>query len=199
MSNAQKRSSAKKRTQAGGQQASPWPKRFVTAAGVGVVLALAAAVFFSSSPVRGIPEGTKTVAVDAPLHVDEDIYADDEVPAGGNMNSIWLNCGFYDTLVPAENAVHSLEHGAVWITHQPDIPSEQIDQFRQFTGAFSKVIVSPVPGLSSPILMTAWGFQLELSNADDARLEQFVNEFAGSLEAPEPGGTCGGGVGVPVG
>ena len=197
MSNAPKRAAAKKRTPPSRQQGSPWPKRLATGAGVGVVLLLVAAVVFSSTPLRGVPEGTETVAIDTALHVEGEIYGDDEVPAGGEMSSIWLNCGFYDTLVPAENAVHSLEHGAVWITHRPDV-AEQVDRLRQFTG-FGKVIVSPVPGLSSPILVTAWGNQLELSDADDSRLEQFVNEFEGSLDAPEPGAPCSGGVGVPIG
>jgi len=197
MSNAPKRAPAKKRAQPTGQQASPWPKRAFTAAGVGLVLLLVAAVLFSPSPLRGVPEGTETVAVGPGEHLQGNIYAENEVPAGGAMASAWLNCGFYDTQVPAENVVHSLEHGAVWITHRPDAATEQVDRLSRFTGGFSKVIVSPVSGLSSPILVTAWGYQLELSDVDDSRLEQFVNEFEGSLGAPEPGGTCSGGVGVP--
>jgi hypothetical protein len=164
-----------------------------------VVLLLVGAVLFSPKALRGVPDETETVAVGVPQHVEGDIYAEDEVPAGGAHASVPLNCGFYDTPVPAENAVHSLEHGAVWITHRSDLAADQVDRLSRFTGGGDKVIVSPVPGQSSPILATAWANQLELSDADDSRLEQFVNEFEGSLDAPEPGGACRGGVGTPVG
>jgi hypothetical protein len=58
--------------------------------------------------------------------------------------------------------------------------------------------VSPVAGQGSPIIVTAWANQLELTDANDARLAQFVNEFEGSFDAPEPGGRCTGGTGSPV-
>ncbi len=47
------------------------------------------------------------------------------------------------------------------------------------------------------MMATAWGYQLELQEAEDPRLNQFIAEFAGSLEAPEPGGSCRGGIGNP--
>ena len=34
----------------------------------------------------------------------------------GEHNPVWQNCGFYNKPVRDESAVHSLEHGAVWIT-----------------------------------------------------------------------------------
>ncbi|HZY44457.1 MAG TPA: DUF3105 domain-containing protein, partial [Anaerolineae bacterium] len=42
-------------------------------------------------------------------------------PVGGTHDPAWLNCGIYDQPVRTENAVHSMEHGAVWITYQPDL------------------------------------------------------------------------------
>jgi len=182
-----------------GQASSPWPKRLAIAAGIGIVLALVAAVVFSSAPLRGVPEGTETVAVGPPLHVEGDIYADGEVPAGGSHNPIWQNCGFYDTPIRSENAVHSLEHAAVWITYDPDLSTDDIDRLRGFSRQLDKVLISPVPGQKAPIMVTAWGSQLSLDDASDSRLEQFVNEFEGSPGAPEPGARCSGGVGEPVG
>jgi hypothetical protein len=40
-------------------------------------------------------------------------------PVGGPHNPIWQNCGFYSKPVRDEYAVHSMEHGAVWITYSP--------------------------------------------------------------------------------
>ena len=41
-------------------------------------------------------------------------------PAGGDHWSRWLNCGVYTEPQVNEHAVHALEHGAVWITYDPD-------------------------------------------------------------------------------
>ncbi len=113
------------------------------------------------------------------------------------MASIWANCGFYTERIAAENVVHSLEHGAVWVTYQPGLPGSEIDVLRGLSRPADKVLSSPIEGLESPIIATAWGNQLSLDSADDPRLSQFVVEFAGSLTAPEPGGACSGGVGIP--
>ena len=199
MGNAPKRASTKTGSSQPSAGPSPWPRRFLAAGGIGIVLVLVAAIVFSSAAPRGVPEATESVAVGEPRHVEGDIYGEDEVPAGGAHAPVWLNCGSYDTPVAAENAVHSLEHGAVWITYRPDLGAEQIARLGRFTGSLDKVIVSPVPGQSVSIVATAWGNRLELTDAADSRLEQFVNEFEGSLDAPEPGGRCAGGVGIPGG
>jgi len=176
---------------------SPWPKRLIWISGAVLVVGLVAVVFLSNPTIRGIPEGTEQLAVAAPEHVDGDLHDDGEVPAGGPHDEIWQNCGFYGTEVRSENAVHSLEHGAVWITYEPGIAEDQMQVLRGFTGGFDKVLVSLVTAQGSPIIVTAWANQLELTDAGDARLAQFVNEFEGSFDAPEPGGRCNGGIGTP--
>ena len=176
---------------------SPWPKRLLWIGGTAFVLFLVAVVFFSVPALRGVPEGTAQVAVDAPQHVAGALYQPGEVPAGGPHAEVWQNCGFYDTEIQSENAVHSLEHGAVWITYRPGLSADQVKKLRGLTGNLEKVIVSPVPGQEAPIIVTAWANQLDLDDANDPRLAQFVNEFEGSFDAPEPGGRCTGGIGVP--
>lgn len=182
-----------------GEATNPWPKRLaITGALLAVVLLVAVVVVGTlNEPIRGVPEGTKQIAVDAPTHVEGPIYDDHEVPAGGEHSPIWANCGFYSQPMAAEFAVHSLEHGAVWITYAGDLPASQLDLLRRLARPSDKVLASPVEGQQSPITATAWGNQLDLDTADDPRLEQFIAEFAGSLTAPEPGGGCTRGVGVP--
>jgi hypothetical protein len=180
------------------QKPSPWPKRLLWIGGGVLVVGLAAIVFLSNPGLRGVPEGTEEVAVGDPQHVDGDLHAEGEVPAGGPHDAVWQNCGFYATEVRSENAVHSLEHGAVWITYEPGLADDQLDALTGFTGRNEKVLVSPVAGQGSPIIATAWANQLEIPDAGDARLAQFVNEFAGSFTAPEPGGLCTGGIGSPT-
>lgn len=177
---------------------SPWPKRLGIGAAATVVGLLVAIVAFNSPPLAGVPDGTEIVAVGPAQHVEGDIHADGEVPAGGSHSEVWQNCGFYDEEIRSENAVHSLEHGAVWITYRPDLPSDDIDRLRGLIRSLDKVLISPIEGQRPAAIATAWANQLELDDVADPRLDQFLNEFEGSRSAPEPGGRCNGGVGTPV-
>ena len=198
MGNTPKRKASKKPRSRKQIARSPWPQRVAIAAGVVVAAAIVAIIALSSEPASGVPEGTENLAVGAPAHVEGELHEDGEVPAGGEHNPLWLNCGYYDTEVDSEFAVHSLEHGAVWITYNPEIGDDETDRLRGHVRRDRKLIVSPVVGLEDGILLTAWANQLSVPAADDARVEQFINEFAGSADAPEPGGSCSGGVGNPV-
>jgi hypothetical protein len=121
-----------------------------------------------------------------------------------------MNCGVYDQPVPNERAVHNLEHGAVWITYSPSLPSSEVSQLRAFlsrqtvlnpTGAGGSryLDLTPYPGLSSPIVVSSWGFQLRLTSPTDPRLQQFVDKFRASRQyTPEYGGEWTGGVGTPL-
>ncbi len=50
-----------------------------------------------------------------------------------------------------ENAVHSLEHGAVWITYRPDLPGGQVETLRDLAQGQTYILVSPYPDLPSPV------------------------------------------------
>ena len=54
-------------------------------------------------------------------HVTTTVKYDTSPPIGGNHNPIWADCTgtVYKTQIANENAVHMLEHGAVWITYNP--------------------------------------------------------------------------------
>jgi hypothetical protein len=131
-------------------------------------------------------------------------------PVGGDHNATWMNCGVYDKPVPNERAVHNLEHGAIWITYSPSLPTAEVSQLRAFfarqtvlnpsgAGGSRYVDLTPYPGLPSPIVATAWGFQLRLTSASDPRLQQFVDKFRVSQQyTPEYGAPCTGGVGTPL-
>lgn len=124
--------------------------------------------------------------------------AEGEPPAGGVHNPAWQNCGAYDTPIRDENAVHSLEHGAVWITYLPDLPENQVDQLRNITQRGSHRLLSPYPDQESPIVLTAWGYRLQVDDAEDGRINQFLRNYEQGPESPEPGARCSGGVGQPL-
>ncbi len=129
-------------------------------------------------------------------HVDNATYTEDP-PTGGDHNPVWLNCDFYDVPVPNQNAVHSLEHGVVWLTHDPDLPADQLAQLRDlFDSRPDRIIVSPYPGLDAPIVAVAWERRLAVDRADDPRLQQFIDTFVNGPQAPEPRAACTGGLGT---
>ncbi len=188
------------RNRAAGQPGRVLWQRIKTSLAAAGVLGLALFMALGDSAVPdGIPDGTHAVAVEDPSHVVEAIAIDGgEVPAGGPHAAQWLNCGFYGEQVAAENALHSLEHGAVWITHRPDIDDSAVRELRSLANRRRKVIVSPMPGQVSALKATAWGVQLDLDETGDSRLVQFLNEFEGAGSAPEPGAVCSGGIGSPL-
>lgn len=126
-------------------------------------------------------------------------YAFEELPpAGGAHNPTWQNCGIYAEPIRPENAVHSLEHGAVWVTYQEDLPEADVATLQDAVRGKSFVILSPYPNQRSPIVLTAWGLQLEVDSADDARITQFVDKYRVGPQTPERGAACTGGIGEPI-
>lgn len=130
-------------------------------------------------------------------HVDGVVNYEQTPPVGGPHNAIWQNCGVYTEPIANENAVHALEHGAVWITYQPDLPADQVAALQQFTRQSGYRLLSPFPNLPSPVVASAWGYQVKLDSADDPRLQRFVQRYEQNPLGPEPGASCSGGVGQP--
>lgn len=118
-------------------------------------------------------------------------------PVGGAHNAVWENCGIYNETIKNENAVHSLEHGAVWITYRPDLPAADVAKLRAAASGHSYVLLSPYPGIPAPIALSAWGVQMLLDNASDPKLASFVQTYEQGAQTPEPGAACSGGIGTP--
>jgi hypothetical protein len=147
-------------------------------------------------PPEDPPEGVRTFPATTNESVEGSISYDRDPPTNGDHAPIWQNCGFYSEPVENETAVHSMDHGAVWITYRPDLPADQIETLRGL-GQEEYVLVSPYPGLSAPVVATAWRNQLELEGADDPRLRQFVDQFRILETAPLSGNKCFSGRGEP--
>lgn len=179
-------------------------------AGGGVVLVLLVAGLFylgfqgQTGPTGDI-EGLVVLSNPSRDHVNGDIDYGEPVPAGGPHNPSWLNCGIYDEPVQAENAVHSMEHGAVWLAYQPDLPADQVEILRNTVRnqrsrlGEALIILSPQPDLPTPIVAAAWRVRLELENPLDERLQLFLSRYQRGPFTPEMGADCTfGGVGEPL-
>ncbi len=119
-------------------------------------------------------------------------------PAGGVHWDRWQNCGVYETPVETGYAVHSLEHGAVWITYHPDLSAADVARLRTYVEGQSHMLLSPYPDQPSPVVLTAWGVQMQLDGVDDGRITRFINRYLQGPFTPEPGAACSQSVGNPV-
>ncbi len=165
------------------------------AVGGGVLAVLGLLVYFIATDVSGNPqtvpdppEGVEYFTVVDPAHTAQAVIYDQDPPAGGPHNATPLRCQAYDEPVPNENAVHALEHGAVWITYRPDLDGGAIDALEGFARR-RDVLVSPYPGLDSAIVLTTWGTQLRLDSPDGDVIDEFIRAFQ-HRTAPENNVGC---------
>jgi Protein of unknown function (DUF3105) len=143
-------------------------------------------------------DGVEAIRVyySVPAHVglEDDVPYDRHPPAGGMHAPIWWNCGFYDTPVRDENAVHDLEHGVVWLAYSPDLDPKEVDVLQDIVRDNDKVLAAPYGGLDEgvAVVATAWARQLTLDSVDDPRLDAFVEQYQDGDQAPEAGASCSG-------
>ncbi|MEO6125110.1 MAG: DUF3105 domain-containing protein [Ilumatobacteraceae bacterium] len=133
-------------------------------------------------------------------HTTGNVEYPESPPVGGNHDPSWQNCGVYDEPVRNENAVHSLEHGAVWLAYNPSLSAADVEILRAFALNQTHVLVSPYVGLADgeAVVATAWGTQLRLDSVTDPRLAEFVATYQEGSQTPELGVTCSGAVGSPI-
>ncbi len=167
----------------------------------GVVIA---SIVFAPAPAPSYDAGGTGVTIEGvetftnqTTHVEGVVDYEQSPPTGGPHNQVWLNCGIYDQPQQNEYAVHSLEHGAVWVTYDAArVQGDELDALKSHLPS-SYVILSPYEGLDSPIVLSAWNTQLKLDSADDVRIPAFFEEFWRSQNAPEPNAVCSGAIDGP--
>jgi hypothetical protein len=118
-------------------------------------------------------------------------------PVGGDHNPVWQNCmgDIYKAPIANEHAVHSLEHGAVWITYDSKLPQAQVDKLSERIRGLEYTFMSPFDNLGSPISLQAWGYQLKVDNADDTRIDAFIRALRKNA-TQEQGAACSNGITV---
>lgn len=96
--------------------------------------------------------------------------------------------------MPNEYAVHSLEHGAAWVTYRPDLPAEQVRQLaalseiNEITREY--VLVSPYEGIPAPIVVVAWGVWVPFESAADPLLAPTVMGYSRGAGGGKPFAPC---------
>jgi Protein of unknown function (DUF3105) len=174
----------------------------LSALSAGIIAIVVIFIVTSATPKAAVTiQGLKTWSDLPANHVDGTVdYEKDygmNPPAGGNHNGVWLNCGIYNQPQPNENAVHVLEHAGVWITYDASkVTGDDLKKLQSETPS-TFAVLSPYPDLPAPVVVSAWGAQVQLKGVDDARLKQFITKYWQASSAPELGAACTGGLDGP--
>lgn len=114
---------------------------------------------------------------------DHEAYNSDP-PTSGPMWSGTAGPGIKNEQVADELLVHSMEHGAVVVHYQADLPESDIEKITNiFTEASGKKIMVPRKNLDVPITLTSWGRLLKLETIDAEQIKEFLE--TNSDRAPE--------------
>jgi hypothetical protein len=187
------------------QAASPNVKRAIIAIGIVVLIALLGWQIYQleqpskgGDPTNNIPalSAVKTFKYVGGEHTTDPVKYQLTPPAGGPHDPVWEDCGVYTRQLRNENVVHSLEHGTVWVTYRPGLSAADIQSLQTALGTVKdkKTILSPYPGLASPVVVTVWNAQLGLTGASDPRLATFLGYYGDGHTAPEGAmASCAGG------
>jgi hypothetical protein len=143
----------------------------------------------AAAAIRGVtyhPEPDRTPATGV-------VRYDTTPPAGGRHNAYWADCTgtVYPQPIANENAVHMLEHGAVWVTYREGLDPAKVATLTSLISGLDHTALSPYPDLRSAVSLQAWGYQLFVDDPTDPRIAQFIQLLRGNPDTtPEPGATC---------
>lgn len=137
----------------------------------------------------------KNPAIDSQNHKDGPLTYVTNPPVGGDHNARWQNCmgDVYSEPIANEHAVHSLEHGAVWVTYKQGLAADQVTKLAEKVQGQDYMFMSPIANQDSNISLQVWGYQLKLDNPDDARFDEFVRALRSNATL-EPQAACSNGV-----
>ncbi|MGW0991751.1 DUF3105 domain-containing protein [Streptomyces sp. NPDC002523] len=128
-------------------------------------------------------------------HVTTEVTYPMHPPVGGNHNPVWLNCNgdVYPQPVQDENAVHALEHGAVWVTYTDKASKADVDALAAKVKKTPYSLMSPYQNQDAPLTLSAWGHQVTVKSASDPEVDKFFAAYVQGQQTPEPGASCTGG------
>jgi len=165
-------------------------------------LHVAAQNFTCAEPTWGLPActtgTTTTPKLEPESHValPQPITYADAPPSSGEHRPDWAKWGEYKYL-PPQTWIHNLEHGGVALLYHPCTPAVEIEALRQFArarkpdagGAF-RWLLTPYPGLHSPVVAVTWGGKYAAACVRPDELEAFLVQHY--RKAPEDVGAQGG-------
>jgi len=173
------------------------PEDAVSAAGTAVDADTDATVAPELPPLSSVPVESYTAN-----HIPPPASFATAPSTGGDHYAFWQNCGFYTVPVIEGAATHTLEHGAVWITYNPDaVTSTDLEVLSALAAGNNKLLISPYDH-DDTVVLSAWGVQQRggaapSTSAGATQINNFIAAWVDNPELPEAGVTCLNAVGTP--
>lgn len=150
---------------------------------------------FVGEQVRDWPPGTRVFPPLSRSHSEGNISYPVSPPVGGDHAPDLAGCRFYDTPVAISSAVHSLEHGAVWLTYRPDVRQDVETWVGDLMRMHPKLLISPLPSQRDSLVLTAWRAQLRFDAlpkgvAANRTVTDFLSASTTRSFAPESQNRC---------
>ncbi|WP_189004540.1 DUF3105 domain-containing protein [Deinococcus roseus] len=115
-------------------------------------------------------------------------------PVMGLHHPTWANCGIYLKTIDARMALHSLEHGALWVTFKPTTEARKLAFLQTLVKGNPYRLMSLEARQTADVVLTVWGVQLVVSTWDEKAIKDFADQYTNGPTTPEPGAPCSGGV-----
>src|SRR5262245_544963 len=107
--------------------------------------------------------GVQTFTISSSTHTTDPVDYPQDPPVGGPHDPSWQRCAVYVASVKPEHAVHSMEHGAVWITYRPDLPAADVEYITSSVAGKPYLLLSSYTGLSVAVIAYSQGYKPSLS------------------------------------
>ena len=167
-----------------------------------VLVALVGLFFLSNQKQRARPADLGVAEPVDPVNGREHIdvgqkvasYTSNPPTSGPHYNAPGFGpiaCKAYDTEVSDQGVIHNLEHGGIWISYKDKNNTSLKKELDSFAEKNTKVVVSPRPKDDSEIAVAAWGRLLKLNSFDGQKIQDFIDLYKNSSNAPEPIAGCG--------
>jgi len=163
-------------------------RRVAIIAAVAILLAGGVAIYMMNEANKP----GELVAMQPSPHIKPDeahaAYTTDPPTSGPHVPQVpaWT---VYTEPITKEVQVHALEDAGVVINYRPDLDKATVDRLAALTKSYSDhagetqtnfdnhVLMSPYPGLSNAIVLTAWRRIQRFDTFDEAAIKRFIDEY----------------------
>jgi hypothetical protein len=158
-------------------------KYAIMSAAVLVVVAVIAWVMLRDAGKPGQGQAIMTDRTHLQAVTDSHVPYSTDPPTSGPHTQDVPAFKVYTEPLAKELQVHGLEDGAVVINYQPDLDKPTVDKLTALANLYintpgkQRIIMSPYPGLSNPIVLTTWGRMDRLDTLDETRIRAFVDAY----------------------